>query len=60
MEKKANQQNNDTGELIICAMCPYCEEEVELYTTQDTECPNCGLHFQPSEEEIAESIANYL
>ena len=48
------------NELIIWAMCPYCEEEVELYTTKMTECPNCGLHFEPSEEEIAQSIESYL
>lgn len=60
MKHKTNNQLSETDELIIWAMCPYCEEEVELYTTKSTECPNCGLHFQPSEEEIAESIANYL
>ena len=45
-------------DLIIWAMCPYCEEEVELYTTKMTECPRCGAHFEPSEEEIQESINN--
>jgi hypothetical protein len=40
-------------ELVICDMCPYCEEEVELYSTGLQECPRCGLHFTPSEEAIA-------
>ena len=48
----------DYGDLIIWAMCPYCENEVELYTTKMTECPRCGAHFEPSEEEIQESINN--
>ena len=43
-------------EIIIWAMCPYCEEEVELYTIKMTECPRCGAHFQPSEEEIEASL----
>ena len=45
-------------EIIICAMCPYCENEVELYETKDATCPRCGAHFTPSEEEIQESIEN--
>lgn len=54
--KQKLQELQDNNELVIWAMCPYCEEEVELCTTDMTECPCCGLHFEPSEEEIAESI----
>lgn len=54
--KQKLQELEDNNELVIWAMCPYCEEEVELFTTDLTECPCCGLHFEPSEEEIAESI----
>lgn len=43
-------------EFTIWAMCPYCENEVELYTTKMTECPRCGAHFEPSEEEIEASL----
>lgn len=45
-------------DIIIWAMCPYCEREVELYGTGMQSCPRCGLHFQPSEEEIQESLNN--
>ena len=43
-------------EFTIWAMCPYCENEVELCTIKETECPRCGAHFRPSEEEIEESL----
>ena len=39
-------------EPTIWAMCPYCEEEVEVYEAEDVNCPNCGATFSPSEEEI--------
>jgi hypothetical protein len=43
---------------IVWAMCPYCEEEVEVYAGEDVECPHCHLHFTPSQEEIKESLRN--
>lgn len=45
-------------DVTIWAMCPYCEEEVEVYIGEDIECPNCHLHFTPSKEEIEESLKN--
>jgi predicted amidophosphoribosyltransferase len=45
-------------DIIIWAMCPYCENEVELYGTKHTACPLCGAHFDPSKEEIRESLNN--
>lgn len=44
------------NEVLIWDMCPYCDEEVELYTTSMTQCPNCGCHFEPSEEAIEASM----
>ena len=26
-------------------MCPYCDEEVELYTLGLQQCPNCGVQM---------------
>jgi predicted amidophosphoribosyltransferase len=45
-------------DIIIWAMCPYCESEVELYGTGDETCPRCGATFTPSEEEIKMSLEN--
>lgn len=35
---------------IYYDVCPYCEEEVEYYDLNDQQCPHCGLHFSPSDE----------
>lgn len=40
---------------VIWAVCPYCEEEVELYGTGLQSCPVCGAHFEPSKEEVESS-----
>lgn len=37
-------------ERIYYDMCPYCENEVELYSLEMQQCPKCGLHFQPAED----------
>lgn len=51
-------KTEDIDDIVIWAMCPYCEEEVELYSVREQPCPRCGLHFRPSEEEIQESLNN--
>lgn len=43
-------------DITIWDMCPYCEEEVELFSTREQACPNCGCHFQPSDEAIEASM----
>lgn len=39
-------------EPIIWTMCPYCEDEVEVYEAEEVQCPNCGATFTLSEEDI--------
>lgn len=43
-------------DIVIWDMCPYCEEEVELFSTREQACPNCGCHFTPSDEAIEASM----
>ncbi|MBR5199478.1 MAG: hypothetical protein IKW20_06580 [Bacteroidales bacterium] len=47
-------------EVTIYDMCPYCEEEVEIpFTRSDIECPNCWMHFTPSDEAITDALIEY-
>ena len=41
---------------IYYDVCPYCEEEVELYDLREQTCPHCGLHFQPAKDSYYEDI----
>ena len=43
-------------EFIIWTMCPYCEEEVEVYETEDATCPECGACFSVDDSDIEASI----
>jgi predicted amidophosphoribosyltransferase len=45
-------------EIVYWDMCPYCDEEVELYTLGLQQCPNCGLHFEPDPAAYIEAINN--
>ena len=45
-------------EVIYWDVCPYCEEEVELHSLREQQCPNCGLHFIPDKDAPFEIIKN--
>ena len=46
-----------SSDMIVWEMCPYCEEEVEVYgSDREPCCPRCGAHFSLSDEAIEMSI----
>jgi CRISPR/Cas system-associated protein Cas10 (large subunit of type III CRISPR-Cas system) len=55
--KKRLNERKYSSDMIVWEMCPYCEEEVEVYgSDREPCCPRCGAHFSLSDEAIEMSI----
>ena len=55
--KKRLNERRYSSDMIVWEMCPYCEEEVEVYgSDREPCCPRCGAHFSLSDEAIEMSI----
>jgi hypothetical protein len=54
--KRINERRY-SSDMIVWDMCPYCEDEIEVYgSDRDQCCPSCGAHFSLSDEAIKMSI----